>query len=105
MGATMAALRTHVLSVRDRLLSTGDQPSNQPFPIGLRLSALAARQLLEGDQLPRFKDWLAANNSFVFTINGFPYGSFHGTRVKEKVFHPDWTDPPGSLTRNNCLKS
>ena len=26
-----------------------------------------------------------------FTINGFPYGSFHGTRVKEEVYRPDWT--------------
>ena len=23
-------------------------------------------------------------------INAFPYGSFHGTRVKEKVYEPDW---------------
>ncbi len=90
---TLTALQTHVLNVRDKLLSTKDQPANKPFPIGLRLSALAASQLLEGDQLPRFQDWLAANNSFVFTINGFPYGAFHGTRVKEKVFLPDWTDP------------
>jgi hypothetical protein len=27
----------------------------------------------------------------VFTINGFPYGQFHGTRVKEQVYAPDWT--------------
>jgi hypothetical protein len=27
----------------------------------------------------------------VFTINGFPYGKFHGTRVKEQVYAPDWT--------------
>ena len=90
---TFTALKTHVLNVRDRLLETGDQPTDKPFPIGLRLSAIAARQLLEGNELARFKDWLAENNSFVFTINGFPYGSFHGTRVKEKVFQPDWTDP------------
>ena len=31
-------------------------------------------------------------NTYVFTINGFPYGSFHGTRVKERVFQPDWTE-------------
>ena len=28
-----------------------------------------------------------------FTINGFPYGSFHGTRVKEQVYAPDWSTP------------
>ena len=26
----------------------------------------------------------------MFTINAFPYGSFHGTRVKEQVYEPDW---------------
>lgn len=90
---TMEALRTHVMGVRDRLLETGDHPAGQPYPIGLRLSARAANELLEGDELPKFKDWLAENNSYIFTINGFPYGSFHGTRVKEKVFQPDWTSP------------
>lgn len=90
---TMEALRTHVMGVRDRLLETGDHPVGRPYPIGLRLSALAAKELLESDRLARFKNWLAENDSYVFTINGFPYGSFHGTRVKEKVFQPDWTSP------------
>ena len=65
---------------------------NEPFGIGLRLSAVAARELLEGDELQRFHDWLEETNSYVFTINGFPYGNFHGSRVKEQVFKPDWTD-------------
>jgi len=88
---TLRALETHVLAVRDRLLEAGDQPLDQPYPIGLRLSAIAAAELLRGGNLPHFKDWLDSNNSYVFTINGFPYGSFHGTRVKEQVFLPDWT--------------
>ncbi len=90
---TLRALDTHVMAVRDRLLQSGDQPADKPYPIGLRLSAVAARELLTGDNLAYFKDWLAEKNSYVFTINGFPYGSFHGTRVKEKVFQPDWTTP------------
>ncbi len=28
----------------------------------------------------------------VFTLNGFPYGDFHGARVKYDVYVPDWTD-------------
>ena len=87
---TLHALEKHVLVVRDKLLATGHQPADQPYPIGLRLSARAAEELLHGDQLERFKDWLAANHCMVFTINGFPYGAFHGTSVKEKVFQPDW---------------
>lgn len=27
------------------------------------------------------------------TFNAFPYGDFHGMRVKESVYLPDWTDP------------
>lgn len=90
---TLHALDTHVMAVRDRLLESGEQPADKSYPIGLRLSAVAARELLSGDNLAAFKDWLAAKHSSVFTINGFPYGSFHGTRVKEKVFQPDWTSP------------
>jgi hypothetical protein len=88
---TLHALEKHVLVVRDKLLATGHQPADKPYPIGLRLSARAAEELLQGDHLEQFKDWLAANRCMVFTINGFPYGAFHGTAVKEKVFQPDWT--------------
>lgn len=88
---TRNVLATHVLAVRDLLRGGGLLGTEDPFAIGLRLSALAARELLEGDALPRFKDWLEETGTYVFTINGFPYGSFHGTRVKEKVFQPDWS--------------
>ena len=85
-------LSEHVLAVRDLLVKQGVLGAGQAFAIGLRLSALAAEELLQGDRLSRFKDWLEQSNTYVFTINGFPYGNFHGTRVKEKVFQPDWTE-------------
>jgi sugar phosphate isomerase/epimerase len=81
-----------VLAVRDLLRKQGALGENEAFAIGLRLSAVAARELLEDENLAAFRDWLAGTNTYVFTINGFPYGSFHGTRVKEKVFQPDWTE-------------
>lgn len=89
---TAEVLNTHVLAVRDRLRGTGDLGPDEPFAIGLRLSAVAASELLQGDHLVDFKNWLEKTNTYVFTINGFPYGSFHGTRVKEQVFKPDWTE-------------
>ena len=85
---TRRMLCEHVLAVRDLVC-----PEGESFGIGLRLSAVAARELLENDHLPAFRDWLLENRCHVFTINGFPYGSFHGTRVKERVFQPDWSDP------------
>lgn len=89
---TFCALKTHVLAVRDLLVERGTLETGAPFAIGLRLSAVAAEELLDEENLAVFRDWLAGTNTYVFTINGFPYGSFHGTRVKEKVFQPDWTD-------------
>ena len=40
--------------------------------------------------LNEFKAFLTDNNLYVFTVNGFPYGNFHGTIVKENVYSPDW---------------
>ncbi len=82
-----ANLERHVLAVRDRLMPGGD------FGVGLRLSARAAAELSDPDVLAEFRDFLARNRMYVFTINGFPYGNFHGTRVKEAVYLPDWRDP------------
>ena len=64
---------------------------NRPFGIGLRLSHLASQQLGKKDQLQNFKEWLERSGCYVFVINGFPYGGFHHTRVKDQVHAPDWT--------------
>ena len=61
------------------------------FAIGLRLGADAAVELSAAQEMKRFRRWLDQNDSYVFTINGFPYGNFHGSRVKEQVYRPDWT--------------
>jgi hypothetical protein len=63
----------------------------QPFGIGLRLADLASRELLVGDRLAKLKAWLATENLYVFTLNGFPYGSFHQQVIKDQVYAPDWT--------------
>jgi hypothetical protein len=84
---TFGALETYTLAVKERVC-----PS-KPYAIGLRLSAQAARELAQGRALPDFQHWLDRHDCYVFTINGFPYGRFHGQRVKEKVYLPDWTSP------------
>lgn len=90
---TFEALCQHTLSVRDKLKEADKLKGDLGYAIGLRLSQLAAKQLLEKDQLSTFKKWLEKENCYVFTINGFPYGAFHDTRVKENVYKPDWTSP------------
>ncbi len=64
---------------------------NQPFGIGLRLSAKAATELSNTDSFEEFQHWLKENDFYVFTMNGFPYGDFHLKEVKDQVHAPDWT--------------
>jgi len=89
-GESWAEVRANIEryfpAVRDRVAP------GEMFGIGLRLSARAARELGSGDALASFHEFMARNKLYVFTINGFPYGTFHGTRVKEEVYLPDWRD-------------
>lgn len=82
---TLDSLDRYTMKVRDRVC-----PDDE-YAIGLRLSASAARQLSDSATLLEFQRWLEKRKCYVFTINGFPYGDFHGTRVKEEVYRPDWT--------------
>jgi sugar phosphate isomerase/epimerase len=81
-----SAVEQHVTAVK-RAISP-----DAPFGVGLRLSARAATELGHGRELASFRAWLDEKGLYVFTINGFPYGAFHGTRVKEAVYLPDWLD-------------
>nr|AOW70734.1 hypothetical protein [Monodopsis sp. MarTras21] len=64
---------------------------NKAFGIGLRLSNSAAIELLKNNSLIIFQEWLNDNGCYVATINGFVYGDFYNTNVKDKVYQPDWT--------------
>ena len=63
----------------------------KPMGLGLRLSHAASLDLIRSTDLEVFKKWLEDQNAYVFTMNGFPYGGFHNTRVKDDVHSPDWT--------------
>jgi hypothetical protein len=80
MDDVLDALRETVLPLRDRLGVTGR------FAVGLRLAAHAARE--GGGALRAF---LVDHDLVAVTVNAFPYGNFHGDRVKESVYAPDWT--------------
>src|SRR5260370_20007119 len=82
---TFDSLQRYTLAVRQRFCQ------DKPYAIGLRLSDQASRELSEPATLLSFQKWLEKNQCYVFTINGFPYGRFHGARVKEQVYVPDWT--------------
>ncbi|MBP7950456.1 MAG: metabolite traffic protein EboE [Verrucomicrobiales bacterium] len=84
---TLDALEKHTLEVKRRVCPGG------PYAIGLRLGAAAARDLQDAGTRRDFQRWLDRHDCYVFTINGFPYGQFHGTRVKEQVYRPEWHRP------------
>lgn len=62
----------------------------QSFGLGLRLADAASKTLQQPNVLQAFKQWLKENDMYVFIINGFPYGSFHHSVVKDQVHTPDW---------------
>jgi len=81
---TFVGLKRHLPEVKRLFVP------NETMGVGLRLSAIASEALADASEFEAFKDFLARERLYVFTINGFPYGPFHGTRVKEDVYQPDW---------------
>lgn len=79
-------LRTHIPPIKAQLAP------DSPFGIGLRLSADAARDLARPSSIAELREFLSEHNCYVYTINGFPYGTVHGDVVKENIYLPDWKD-------------
>lgn len=82
-----AALRAHLPKVKSRLCP------DRPMGVGLRLSSIASEALAQPREVAALKAFLAEGGFYVFTVNAFPYGPFHGQRVKENVYLPDWRTP------------
>ncbi|MBC7743746.1 MAG: metabolite traffic protein EboE [Flavobacterium sp.] len=80
-----AALKTSFPEIKNQV-----SPDKQ-MGIGLRLSHIASLELSKAENLREFQQWLNEHSAYVFTMNGFPYGGFHDTRVKDQVHAPDWT--------------
>jgi sugar phosphate isomerase/epimerase len=83
----MASLARHLPEIKAQVAGA------QPFGVGLRLGSAAASSLRDAAAMARLKRFLAEGGYYVFTINGFPYGAFHGRAVKEDAYRPDWSDP------------
>lgn len=82
---TQQYLKNYLPQIKERL------SPHTNFGVGLRLSNKASEELEIGNNLFDFKTWLDDNELYVFTLNGFPYGNFHGEKVKDAVHAPDWT--------------
>jgi hypothetical protein len=87
LADVMASLARHLPAIKAQVAG------GKPFGVGLRLGAAAAAGLADPGALARLKRFLAEGGYYVFTLNGFPYGAFHGRAVKEDAYKPDWSDP------------
>ncbi len=83
----IAGLRRHLPEIK------AEVSPDAPLGVGLRLAAKAAQSLSDPSHFSELQDFLAEGDYYVFTLNGFPYGTFHGEPVKEGAYKPDWGDP------------
>ena len=86
LETTRENLRSHALTVKAAC------SPDEPMGIGLWLSAATAEELIEGQQVKAWAEWLSENGLLPFTLNGFPYGDFHQKVVKHNVYLPTWAD-------------
>jgi sugar phosphate isomerase/epimerase len=87
LDEVMAGLAKHLPAIKSALAP------GRAFGIGLRLGHQAAEGLRDPGALAALKRFLAEGGYYVFTLNGFPYGAFHGRAVKEDAYRPDWSEP------------
>ena len=114
LAEVLTAIRTHAVPIRDLVASRFEHPAREDarppdsttegraartgrdfkpkpaFGLGLRIANAASLELEADGRLAELKALLDANHLYTFTINGFPFGAFHGARVKEQVYRPDW---------------
>ncbi len=83
----LAGLKRHLPAIK------AEVAPDRPMGVGLRLAAAAAESLDDPSAFADLQELLDTGGYYVFTINGFPYGVFHGRRVKEGAYAPDWSEP------------
>jgi hypothetical protein len=86
LDQTLANLRRYTLAVKQKV-----RP-DEPMGVGLWLSNQAATELTDAGRCSDLAAWLNEKGLIPFTLNGFPYGNFHGPIVKYDVYEPDWSD-------------
>ncbi len=81
-----ASLETYVPEVKKRF------SPDQAMGVSLRISNASSVSLIDDEAEKAWvREFLAANDMYVYTVNAFPYGPFKGETVKEQVYEPDWS--------------
>lgn len=87
----------------DRYTTAVARAFGQPLAAGLWLAKPVVDELQRTpDGVRRFADALAGRGLTCHTLNAFPFGDFHSTRVKEKVYLPDWTTRDRLIYTEQC---
>ena len=66
-------------------------PDCPTYAVGPWFNKRVAHEIIDNNILESLKQELDKYQLRVVTLNGFPYSSFHGQRVKERVYLPDWS--------------
>jgi len=88
LSGLLAALELGAGPLRERLVQGGRLGQGEGLGVGLWLPARVAAEVAR-DSRP-LRERLDALGLYGFTVNAFPYGDFHGARVKDEVFRPHW---------------
>ncbi|MCA9057738.1 MAG: metabolite traffic protein EboE [Planctomycetaceae bacterium] len=76
-----------------------------PMAAGLWLPAAVVEDLqADPGGLEQIGQALWQNDLCCYTLNTFPYGDFHGDRVKEQVYIPDWASPDRVTYTERCAE-
>lgn len=77
----------------------------RPLAAGLWLAQPVVQELFaDVDGARRLAEELRRLDLTCHTLNAFPYGDFHGTRVKEQVYLPDWTQASRRQYTESCAR-
>lgn len=90
LPALLGALSAVSLPLRERLVARGES-----FGVGLYLPAQLALALAAPAgraELLRLRTFLAREGLDPFSFNAFPYGGFHRSGLKRRVFEPRWSE-------------
>lgn len=88
-GETLPEVMANLESFLPRIKAASSP--DRDMGVGLRLGAAAAKELEQPENFDTLQGFLSDGGFYVFTLNGFPFGNFHGQTIKEKVYAPDWS--------------
>ncbi|MEL6107397.1 MAG: metabolite traffic protein EboE [Planctomycetota bacterium] len=89
-GTDLASIKSNL---QQYAVPVSEQLGVDRLGVGLWLPDQASVDLMREDATQGFRDFLRSNGLNAFTINGFPFGNFHGDHVKQRVYLPTWADP------------